>query len=154
MPTAIETSEDPITPLSDDVMMGHCALVEIDFRAKTIAAMDKEEMTSIDTLMHISKETLNGLWEDSVINRVNVDAIVRFQSWIESHIKQGNEDIENIDTLRAVFDRKVFKKHCIESDDNSSTKSFPDELKLSAIQNTSNETHNTCLLYTSDAADD
>ena len=115
MPTTIEesvegstmgTGTEGIRTIPDDILMGHYVLVIIGIKASTIKKLDEEDITSINVLGHVTKDTLNELRMDGIISRGNRDAIIRFQSWYRNYLIEN--EVPNMEELRRVFTKESF----------------------------------------------
>ena len=62
-------------------MMGHYALLSMGVKVSTIKKLEAEDLNEFPNLLIVSKETLDELKTNGIINAVNRDAILKFQSW-------------------------------------------------------------------------
>ena len=87
--------------------MGHCALLTMGIKLSTTKKLEAEDLNKFPNLLIISKETLDELKTNGMINAVNRDVILKFQAWHKKHLSYQNPPLKSKAELTTVFDTAV-----------------------------------------------
>ena len=147
-PSPSTTASPGVTPststpqgpkLSEAQLMGHYALLTMGVKVSTIKKLEPEDLNEFPNLLIVSKETLDELKTNGIINAVNRDAIVKFQSWHKKYLSYGNSPLKTKAELSQVFDTDVLNDFMSQSSNSSqSSQNTPN-----AISTTKNPDINT-----------
>ena len=107
-------------------------------KVSTIKKLEAEDLNEFSNLLIVSKETLDELKTNDIINAVNRDAILKFQSWHIKYLSYGNPPLKTKAELDKVFDTDVlndFMSHGSSKSSNASQSSQNTPNAISTMEN-------------------
>ena len=110
--------------LTEGQMMGRYALIAMGVKAPTIKKLESEDMDEFQNLLMVSKQTLDELKGKGIINSVNRDAIIKFQSWHKKYLSYNNPPLKRKSELDKVFDTDVLNDFMSQSSSHSQSSSI------------------------------
>ena len=126
--------------LTEQQMMGHYALIAMGVKVATIKKLESEELDEFSNLLIVSKETLEELKSKGIINAINRDAILKFQSWHNKYLSFGNNQLTTKQELSAVFDTALLNDFMSQSSEASqSSQIMPNAISTAPIDSSTKQ---------------
>ena len=106
-PPATSTPTPQGPKLTEAQLMGHYVLLTMGIKVSTIKKLEAEDLNEFPNLLIVSKETLDKLKTNGIINAINWDAILKFQAWHQKYLSYQNPPLKTKAELTTVFDTAV-----------------------------------------------